>query len=563
MSALTRREFLKLIGFSGVGVALASCVPQTPAAPAAPAAVATTAITNATKSVPVIRMAGGDNGYPTPFAYVRGPGYVYMSFLFDQLVWKDSQGYIPWLATDWKVSDDGKLWTFTLRDGVKWQDGQPLTADDVVFTFDYSKKQPSISPLVRGIELITSVRKADDKHVEFVFSSPYAPFLVNIAGNTPIIPKHIWENVTDPLKFTTPESMIGSGPYKLTSYDKATGAYLFEANNSFWLGKPHVQRLELVPMPDALVALQQGAIDVASLPTDSGVPDDVLAPFQKPKFSWLQAPGEWNPAIHFNITKGAPYSDVKFRQAWAFAIDRADMVKRLLFGRGDPGVPVYLAPSNPYFNPNVEQYKFNLDKAKALLDEAGYKDVNGDGMRERPDGKPLDVPLIFDSNGYVRIAEIVRDFLKAAGITVTLKPVDRATMDASTSGGTYEVAVTYYGGLGGDPDALRQNFSSKSTSKTFSRALGYKNDKFDQLADQQLSVTDDAKRKAIIFEMQAILAQDVPVLPLYYPTRYQIARKAVFDNWYYTPGGIAAGPPLTTNKQVFVTGQKTGTTILQ
>jgi peptide/nickel transport system substrate-binding protein len=123
------------------------------------------------------------------------------------------------------------------------------------------------------------------------------------------------------------------------------------------------------------------------------------------------------------------------------------------------------------------------------------------------------------------------------------------------------VAVTYYGGLGGDPDTMRVNFSSKSPSKTFSRALGYANPKFDDLADQQLTATDEAKRKAIIFEMQAILAQDVPVLPLYYPTRIQFARKSVFDNWYYTPGGIAAGPPLTTNKHSFVTGNKTGLTI--
>ncbi|MBI5301743.1 MAG: diguanylate phosphodiesterase [Chloroflexi bacterium] len=557
MYPMTRREFLQLVGLSTTGLIVASCAPQTVAPTAAPAKPAIA------KSVPVIRLVGGDNGYPTPFAYVRGPGYIRMSFIFDQLVWKDSQGYIPWLATEWKSVEDGKRWTFTLRDSVKWQDGQPFTADDVIFTFQYSKSQPALSPLVRGLEFITEIRKTDANHVEFVFSRPYAPFLVNIAGATPIIPKHIWEKVSDPLKFTTPEALLGSGPYKLISYDKATGAYLYEANNNFFLGKPHVQRIELVPVADGLVALQQGTVDVAGLPTDTGVPDDVIAPFQKPEFGILSAPGEWNPVIHFNMSKGAPYNDVKFRQAWAYAIDRAEMVKRLLFGRGEPGVPVYLAPSNPWFNRNVEQYKFNLDKAKTLLESAGYKDVNGDGVRENPDGKPFRVPLIFDSNGFVRLAEMVRDMLKTAGIAVELKPVDRATMDASTSSGNYDVAITYYGGLGGDPDTMRQNFSSKSTSKSFSRALGYSNPRFDELADQQLATTDEAKRQALVMEMQVILAQDVPVLPIYYPTRNEIHRKAIFDNWYYTPNGIASGVPQTWNKQVFVTGQKTGTTILQ
>jgi len=122
MHPLTRREFLRLCGFSFAGMFAASCAP-----------LARTPISGPTKraGVPVLRLAGGDNGYPSPFAYVRGPGYIRSSYIFDTLIWKDSQGYIPWLATDWQLSSDGKTWRFTLRDGVKWQDGSALTADDV------------------------------------------------------------------------------------------------------------------------------------------------------------------------------------------------------------------------------------------------------------------------------------------------------------------------------------------------------------------------------------------------------------------------------------------------
>ncbi|MFN8482240.1 MAG: ABC transporter substrate-binding protein [Anaerolineae bacterium] len=507
--------------------------------------------------VPVLKLQGGDNGFPSPFTYIRGPGYARMSLIFDTLVWKDSQGYIPWLATDWKASDDGKTWTFTLRDGVTWQDGQPLTADDVVFSFDYMKKQPATAPLSRGMEFIAGARKVDDKHVEIALTRPYAPFLGNLAASVPIIPKHIWESVADPLKYTDKAALIGSGPYKLTSYDKASGAYLYEANPDFWLGAPYVKRIELVPAADALLALKQGQIDAASLPTEGGVTDELIAPFKTADFAMLDQKGEWNPVLQFNLSK-PPYNDVKFRQAVAYAIDRDGLVNRLLQGRGEPGSLGWLPPANPMYNANVEPYKADVAKAKALLDEAGYKDANGDGVREMPDGKPLAMTLTFDSNGYARIAELIRDSLKDVGIAVTLKPVDRATMDSQSAAGTFDAVVNYYGGLGGDPDYMRQAFSAKSPSKAFTRVQNYANARFEELADQQLGVADEAKRKALLGEMQSIVAKDAPVVPLYYPTSTWVYKPSVFDAWYFTPGGFGGGVPITLNKQAFVTGQKTG-----
>jgi peptide/nickel transport system substrate-binding protein len=525
------------------------------------AAVPPTTTEPAPAGVPVLRLPGGDNGYPGPFTWVKGPGYVLMSYCFDTLIWKDSQGTIPWLATEWQVSDDGLRWTFTLRDGVKWQDGQPLTVDDVVFTFDYVKTVPPYSTIVRGLQYVDAAHKVDDRHVEIVLNKPYAPFLANIAGTQPILPQHIWQTVTDPLHFTAPEAVMGSGPYELISYDKATGAYLFEANPDFWLGRPYVQRIELVPANDALLALQQRVVDTAALPSQGGITDEVLAPFQGEEYGTLTAPGEWNPAIHFNLNKGAPYDDVAFRQAWAYAIDRDELVQRILLGRGDPGVPALLAPANPWRNPDVERYKYDLTKASALLDGAGYKDSNGDGLREMPNGQPLEVPMLFQSPEYARPAELVRDMLKEAGIVVTLKPVDRATLDASTTEGNFQVALTYYGGLGGDPDLMRELFSSQSQASSFWRAQGYHNARFDELAAAQLAESDEARRREMVYEMQAILAQDLPALPLYYPTRYQIYRKSVLDSWYYTPGGVGSGVPNVTNKQLYVTGQNTGLVI--
>jgi peptide/nickel transport system substrate-binding protein len=549
MHPLTRREFLRLCGFSFAGMFAASCAP-----------LARTPISGPTKraGVPVLRLAGGDNGYPSPFAYVRGPGYIRSSYIFDTLIWKDSQGYIPWLATDWQLSSDGKTWRFTLRDGVKWQDGSALTADDVVFTFEYTKKLPANLPHTRGIELINHVIKTDDRHIEIELSKPYAPFLANIAGAVPVIPKHIWGKIANPFEYVAPEAVIGSGPYKLVTYEKTAGAYRYEAYDDFWLGKPFVQRIELVPVADELAALRQGGIDGAGFPYEGGITDEMLAPFQQPTFGIVTAPGDWNAAIHFNLTQGAPYNQVKFRQALAWAIDREELVKQILMGRGDPGTPGWLAPSNPWRNPNVEPYKFNLAKARALLDDLGYADANGDGIRDLPNGKPLEIPLLYDSASFARVPAMLQKMLREAGIAVVLKPVTRAVLDESTASENFQVAITYYGGLGGDPDILRQVFCAKSQARIFYRVQGYLNPRFDELAELQLTTTDDVKRKALVFDLQTILAHEVPVLPLYYPTRYWIYSKNVLASWYYTPGGIAMGPPFTLNKHAFVTGETIG-----
>ncbi len=508
----------------------------------------------------VLRLPGGDFGFPGPFTYSRGPGYIRMSLIFDTLVWKDSDGLIPWLATAWEASPDGLKWTFDLRGGVRWHDGRSLTADDVIFTFEYLRRQPL--PVVRGVEFVREVRQVGEGRVEVVLDRPYAPFLVNVAGSVPVLPRHVWERVSDPLRFTGPEALIGSGPYKLISYDQAAGAYLYEANPDFWLGKPYVRRMELLPVADALLALEQGVVDAAGLPVEGGVPPEVISRFERnPQFGLISQPGEWNPAIHFNLAKGPPYSDPNFRRAWAYAIDREELVRRVLQGLGRPGNPGWLAYSNPWRNPNVEQYPFDPDRARALLEGAGYRDTNGDGVRELPDGRPLEVPLYFESPAFVRVAEIVRDRLRAVGIALTLRPGDRNTMDSLTAAGNYEVAIISYGGLGGDPDYMRQVFSSRSPARGFQRVHGYGNPQFDELADRQLAAADPAERKRLVDEMQAIIARDLPVLPLYYPTNYFIFRKGAFEAWYFTPGGVGPGVPTTWNKHAFVTGEVKGLNI--
>lgn len=533
-------------------LALAACVPAAPPA-AKPVA-------RESSGLPVLRLSSEDFGFPQPYTFSRGPGNVLLSYVFDTLVWHDANGIIPWLATDWKLQEDGRTWRFTLRPGVRWRDGQPLTVDDVVFSFQYLREKPN-PWWSSALDLVEKVERIDASTVAITTKQPFAPFLSSIAASVVIIPKHIWESVDNPRQFTGPTAAMGSGPYKLAQYDQAQGSYLFEANPSFFLGEPYVKRLELVPGTNDLLALQQGQIDAGGAGTQDVPTDDMLAPFKDPaKFGLLTSSREWTMGLFYNMTRGGPLADVRFRQAVATAIDWPDLVGRVLQGKGQPGVQGQLAPSSPWFNPGIRKYTYDPARANQLLDAAGYVDRNGDGVRDTPDGKPLAFELAFTEWDSPRNPELLKSYLQRVGITLNPRAMERNARDAAATEGRFEMILVGFGGIGGDLDGLRGRFSSKSQARSFTRVQGYANPRFDDLANQQLAEADPARRKQLGDEMQAILAEDVPMLSLYIPDDVWLYRKGTLEDWYFAYGWYGGG----TNgayKQLFVTGQKTGTAI--
>ena len=597
MPAVTRRQMLRLLGVSSAGLIVAGCGPATQptAAPVAPtnapvgvptvgsasvppgtvartsaAATATTATATpataatAAPTTPAvdrtIRLAGGSFGYPSPFAMTRGGGYLPMSLLFDTLVWRDAEKVQPWLVREWTISEDNRTYRFRLRDGLQWADGQPVTADDALFSAEYIAANPI--PWTIRLDLIEAGRKIDDSTFEFRLKETYAPFLDNDMASLPIIPRHIWGEVKDPTKKQDEGALIGTGPYRLERYDKEQGAYLYAARPDYYLGRPYFTRVEMVPVGDILLALLKGDVDAGSPDVSAGLTDETLAPFTgDPKFGVLAAPGESTTALYFNVGKGAPYDDPNLRHAVAYAIQRDDLVKRILQGKGKPGNPGWLAPSSPWVNPNVEQYPYDPAKAKGILAANGYLDRDNDGVRETPQGQPLRLEMIL-SSATPRPGELVRDALKAIGIDLVLRPLDATALRQQATAGNYTLALIGLSGLGGDPDFVMSFFDSRLTgAQLFTKAQGYRNPEFEATTDQQRQTLDPARRKELVFTMQDILARDLAVLPLYYPDRLFIYNKHVFDNWYYTPGGWAGGNPGAVNKAVLVTGQKTGLTV--
>jgi len=512
--------------------------------------------------VPKLQLEGGPWGYPQPFTYSRGPGLIHTLFVFDSLLWKDGTGrVIPWLARSWGRSRDGFEYRFRLHPQARWHDGRPVTAADVVFTFDYSITGPGKAfPGISGpFDMIDKVSAVGRDTVVFRLKTRFAPFPITVAGRVPIIPQHIWNDVADPARFRDPAAVIGSGPYKLDSYDEASGSYRYVANMRYHLGAPAVRSLEFVPAPDALLALLRGTIDASGPGTEEGVPQGALLPFYRDKrYGVLQAPGEWTRALHFNLTSGFPYDQRAFRQAVAYAINRPELVKRILFGRGAPGSLGGLAPSHPLLARKLPTYAHNPATARRLLGEMGIVDRDSDGKRELPDGKRFQPELLTSSFQSPVTAELVSEWLRGVGLDIQLRSLDRAAADAATAAGRYQMALIGYGGLGGEPDSLRTRYSSQVRSRAFNRVIGYQDARFEELAVAQVKTVRASTRRKQIEEMQQILARDVPAISLYTPTRIHVYRKNEFSAWYFTPGGVFGGYPGALQKHAFVTGKTTG-----
>ncbi|MFN2608756.1 MAG: ABC transporter substrate-binding protein [Acidimicrobiales bacterium] len=508
-----------------------------------------------------IRLAASSQGagYPTPFGAVRGPGVLMTTFMFDQLAFPDVTGTPkPWLARSWETSADGKTWTFHLQPNARWTDGQPVTADDVAFTFDYDLKGPGASlGLLPSVNYIDGVTAPDPATVVVQLSSVRPTFLTDVVGNFAglgIIPKHIWSSVTDPAHFQGPQALIGSGPYKMAKFDLSNNTYDLVANDDFYLGPPKVKEVQIIQAGDPLVALQQNQLDSAT--TGNGqagtgaVPQSQIDALTK-SFKELTAPGEFNVALFFNAAAGFPFDQKAFRQAVAYGLDRQDMIQRLLNGKGVPGSAGALGPANPFLDNSLPDYPHDVAKSKALLDQVGLKDANGDGVRDKPDGSPFSIPLLTSSSDS-QTAQLVSENLRDVGLKVDITAVDQPTSDARDTKGDYQMALVHFGGLSGDPNGLVSRFASTSKSSSFTRVQGYKDPAFDQAAAQQATTLDPAKRRQLTDQMQALLADDLPQLSLYVPEQIAFVNTKVFSGWAYTPGCPPCGVAL--NKRMLVTG---------
>ncbi len=506
-------------------------------------------------------VSGHQSWYPSPFAYQRGPGLMHAELLFDTLLWKDSTGALmPWLAADWESSANGQEWRFSLRHGVKWHDGRPLTAEDVAFSFEYRTTGAGryCPGILRGLDAVAEVRAEGRNAVTFRLHQVYGAFAEWVAGGMMIIPAHVWSGVSDPAGLRGPRAVMGSGPYRLESHEEGATSYVYTANPAYFLGVPYVRRLEFTAAADPLLALQRGQVDVASAGGEEEVGERTLDSLEDPRYGKITAPGEWARSLQFNLTRGFPFDDVRFRRAIAHAIDRRDLVMQVLGGQGELGSMGGMAPSHPSVPSDLAPYAHDIPRAEHLLDEIGLLVADSDGWRELPDGTPFTLELQTSADCCGDTARLIAHHLSRVGINVRVMTLDQPAADGAASEGLYQMALVGYGSLGGDADWLRLRLSSTVPARMPARVHGYHSPAFEALATRQMAASDPGERTRLVQEMQRQAAHDVPFIHLYVPVRKVFFDRQVFDAWYFTPGGVCGAYPGPLNKHALVTGRKTG-----
>jgi peptide/nickel transport system substrate-binding protein len=463
-------------------------------------------------------------------------------------------------AEKWDVSADGKTYTFHIRSGMLWSDGQPATAKDVAFTYNYILNSLKTEDALTLFTLakVSKVTAPDDSTVVITLTDPSSLIL---GAYTPILPEHIWKTVTPKqanADFGNDPPVVGTGPFQAVEWQKGQFTR-FVRNPHYWGKKPAIDEVQLIYFAnqDAMdQALIKGDIDAARqiLTTQFKQVDDdpnivgvngrsPLTGFDQLAYNLYDGKGKKGIGASTSAVR-----DPAFRDALGYAIDKDLLVKQPLFGFGDPGttvIPPALA-SWHYQPPATDLRKFDLAEAMRRLDAAGYKDTNGDGFREDHEGKEINLNLVTPSSQayYAQSANLIADWWKQIGIKMTPQVLDKDTVTADVTppeaGGKANFDIELWGWSGvADPDFLLSIFTTDQIggwSDSF-----YSNPTFDKLySDQEIAPTQEA-RKTITDQMQAMLYKDAPYDVLYYSSELQAYRT---DKWHgYTLQPREGGTP--------------------
>jgi peptide/nickel transport system substrate-binding protein len=414
----------------------------------------------------------------------------------------------PELAVAWE-SLSPTVWKFTLRPGVRFHDGTSLDSKAVKFVFDRLAANSKFIP-------VSSVETPADNEVIIKTSKPFVAMPAYCANTQTVI--YASGSVQDG-KFTRP---VGTGPYQFIEYTPDKGVYC-QAFQNYWKEAPKISEVVFKYIPDGqtrVMALQSGEVDLIHMVPPASA--KVLA--SNPDFVVQSAPVTRMQQINLNPGK-APLDDLNVRQAINHAIDRKAIVDSVLEGYGEPAVGLF-PPNLPWGSPNLKGYPYDPGKAGDLLEKAGWKDVDGDGVRENKGNK---LELVLESYParpeIALIAEAVQAQLGAVGIRVKIETKEYGAVYKSLMSKKYDMALMSWGvAFTPDPSVALDFF--KSDSKVQWRA-NYDNPRVDNLLDQALDTTDEKKRQELYEQVQEIIEQDAPVAFLNYYVQIDAHKKSL------------------------------------
>jgi peptide/nickel transport system substrate-binding protein len=419
--------------------------------------------------------------------------------------WKrDTLQVEPALATSWTANSDATVWTFHLRDGVKWQDGKPFTADDVKFTLDLVVNKNVRAAAASQLAGLQSVEVLGPHEVRLQFEHPFAGLPQMLAYRIPILPKHALEGEDPNQPSGYIQKPIGTGAFM---FSQATSGQSWNVvrNPNWWGGKVGLDGIVFRVVPDlnsVVAQLKTGDIDVALIQPHQidAVRGDTI------NISSVDQPNVYYLSL---LNNKVPFDQVAVRRALNYAVDKADIMKAVVGGYASLATGI-IAPSVEGYSPDVTTYKYDPEKAKSMLEAAGWQRVDGKFSK---DGKPMHVELTTSTGviGGPQLAQIIQQEFNDIGVETTINMVDFRELWVGLFAGRLQASVEYLS-LQPSPDVTNALACGGSQNR-----FAYCDKKVDALLAEASATVDPAQRRAKYLEVQKLVADDAPGIFLYYP----------------------------------------------
>jgi peptide/nickel transport system substrate-binding protein len=431
------------------------------------------------------------------------------------------------LAESWSVSDDGLVWTFNLRQNITWSDGDPVDAADFKFTYDAIASDTVESVRKYILEGVASIETPDPYTVVVTYETVRCDALGNLGLG--LLPSHLYaEDFSDIMTSPLNEApTVSAGPFIFNSWTR-DDALTLERNPDYWEGAPNMEGMIFRVIPDTgtqLAQLQANEIDTmgldpSQLETARGIPDTEIFNFQDDGYDYIALnlanpenalPGQDEEGALVEQDPHPILSDINVRKAIAHSLDYQTIIDQVYLGQGYQMAANVLPAVSWAYNEAIQPYEFNLDTAAQLLEEAGWTDSDGDGIRDK-DGAPLALSLLTNAGNNVRedLGALVQDQLGQVGFDIDFESIDFGVMVERMLGQQYDMVIIGWTGLGTDPNDDAFWHTKNDTPGSGFNFISYHNPEIDELLDNGVQVPgcDTAERAPFYKEIQQIIHDD-------------------------------------------------------
>lgn len=471
---------------------------------------------------PITLRVGTDWIIDTPNIANSYGGFTRHLLTYDTLIeWDINEtGFRPGLAESWEVSDDGLTWTFHLREGITFHDGTPFDAETAAWTLNWYKDQ-EIPPVVDYLSHFETVEALDANTLEVQLDTPLGTMETNQLIYVWMLPPPPWTGMSsDEVLEQGDPNRTGSGPFKFVNYSPDEALEL-EANSDYWAGAPYVDRLifKQYANADAIVqALIAGEVDAIQWLNASAV--DVLE--QQDTVTIVEGASLDVNVLALNTredgTQPEWLSDLDVRKAMEYAIDRQTFVNTIHLGHATLGDSVVTPGQGEWYHDGLQTISFDPEQGKQLLEDAGYVDTDGDGIRETADGEPMQIRVAtWDDASATRAVELIANNLREIGLDAVDVVMDYDTLETRVYE-DYDFDMVYWTwGMDPDPDFNLSLFTCGQAEEGGWSETGYCDPEWDRMYEEQATETDRLRRLEMVHEMQQYIYERRPYIVMAYP----------------------------------------------